>query len=60
MITVLGLNIPFFLWCHGVYGILAEKVIVPGTGANGEDCRSETGGIESSGRGSSFCCSVGG
>ena len=43
-----------------MYGVLAEKMVVPGTGANGKDSSCGTGGIESSRRGDSFCCSVGG
>ena len=58
--TVLGPSIPFFLGCHGMYGVLAEKVVVPGTGANSKDGSCGTGGIESSRRCYSFCSIVGG
>lgn len=42
-----------------MYGILAEQVVVPGTGANGQDGSCGTGGIKSGGRGDSFCSVMG-
>ena len=43
-----------------MYGVLAEKVVVPGTGANSKDSSGGTGGIEGSRRGDRFGCIVGG
>ena len=43
-----------------MYGILAEKVVVPGTGANSKDSSGGTGGIEGIWGGYSFCSIVGG